>query len=363
MANDRTDKRKRRRRSGLLDIVNALLMLVVFGLIGLVALFLYGANQFYSAGAVKADATFTVEKGASIRTTAQRLEEQGLIPPNQVLASEWIFRAGSYGLKKESSLKAGVYQLKAGFSMADVLHEITEGEPLAFFVMVNPGQSSYEVAEALNAATTSLTGDPVPVPPEGSVLPVRHDYFPGDNRADLLKQMQAEMDKAVDAAWAKCQPEVCGPAAPLKTRQDFVILASIVEKETGLASERPLVAGLFINRLRKGIPLQTDPTILYGVFKGVPQADLTITASQKARETPYNTYQIKGLPPTPITNPGEDALAAVANPDKTDYLYMMAKTPGDYRDGHYFARTLDEHNANVRKYRAQEREQGSSAPQ
>jgi UPF0755 protein len=173
--------------------------------------------------------------------------------------------------------------------------------------------------------------------------------------------MTDQMTAEVDRVWATCKPEICGPEGLLKTKAEFVTLASIVEKETGLAEERPIVASLFLNRMREGMRLQTDPTILYGLYHGVPQASLIITASQKAKETPYNTYIIDGLPPTPIANPGTAALEAVANPADTQYLYMMAKTPGDYSTGHYFAETLSEHQENERKYRVQEREQAEEA--
>ncbi|HQZ13781.1 MAG TPA: endolytic transglycosylase MltG [Devosia sp.] len=353
MATDDRKQKRRRSRNGFLDVINGLLMIVVLGLIVGVGGFFWGASQFYSAGPTKEDSTFFVEKGNGLSTIAGRLAEQDLI------GNSLLFRAGSWATDRSPTILPGEYKIPAGSSMADILKIITSGKPLEYFVMVNPGQSSYEVAAALNDPALSLTGDPVPVPPEGSVLPVRHDYFPRDDRAAILKAMQADMDAAVDKYWAQCEPDVCGPDGVLKTKQDFVTMASIVEKETGLDSERPIVASLFINRLKDGMRLQTDPTILYGLYKGVPQASLSITASQKAKATDYNTYVIDGLPPTPIANPGEAALAAVANPDATDYLYMMAVTPGNYSDGHYFAKTLKEHQANEKKYRAQEKEQAA----
>jgi UPF0755 protein len=354
-ADDRKDKRRRRGHSGLVSIVNGLLTLVVLGLVVGIGVFLWGVSQFYAAGPAKDEVAFFVERGSGLGLVAERLENQGLID------NRLIFQAGGWALKKQGQLKPGEFRIAANASMAQILELLTEGKPVEYFVMVNPGQSSYEVAALVNDPAQALTGDPVAVPPEGTVLPVRHDYFPRDDRADVLQAMQDEMAKAVDAIWAKCRPDVCGPEAPLKTKEELVILASIVEKETGIPSERPIVASLFLNRMKAGMRLQTDPTILYGLYKGVPQEKLTITASQKARETPYNTYVIDGLPPTPIANPGLAALEAVANPADTDYLYMMAVTPGDYSDGHYFATTLAEHQANEKKYRRQEREQATEA--
>jgi UPF0755 protein len=190
-------------------------------------------------------------------------------------------------------------------------------------------------------------------------LPVRHDYFPLDKRDDVLKAMQDAMVAAIDKAWAACDPEVCGADKPVKSKAELVTLASIVEKETGLESERPMVAALFINRLRRGMKLQTDPTIIYGLTRGERPLDGGITASQKAAETPYNTYIIDGLPPTPIANPGEAALMAVAQPADSGFLYMMAVTPGKPSDGHYFASSLEEHQANEAKYRRLENQQAA----
>jgi UPF0755 protein len=362
MSDDRKQKRKRR-SNGFFDVLNGLFMLVVLGLIVVVGVFLFGVTQFYAPGPQAEEKVFFVQRGASLGSVAELLENQG------VISNRMIFQGAGWAMRKQRDLKPGEFTIPANASMGEILTLLTEGRPKEYFVMVNPGQSSYEVAQALNNPNQNLIGDPVAVPPEGSILPVRHDYFPRDDRNALLRSMQEAMTAAVDKAWAACRPDVCGENGPLKTKQDFVILASIVEKETGIDSERPVVASLFINRMREGMRLQTDPTILYGLYQGVPQASLVITRSQKARETPYNTYVIDGLPPTPIANPGVAALEAVANPADTDFLYMMAVTPGDYSDGHYFATTLAEHQANEQKYRRQEREQaaeeaaGEAAPQ
>jgi len=339
--------RRRRRRSGFVDVVNALLTLVVLGLLAVVGLFLYGANRYYAPGAVKADTNFIVEKGSSLRTTAQRLEEQGLIPPNELIPSEWIFRIGAYGQRKEASLKAGVYELKANSSMAEVLNQLIEGEPLDFFVNVIPGDTSYAVAEKLNADNPNLTGDPVPVPPEGSLLAVRYDYFPGDTRASVLEKMQAEMKAKVDEIWKGRDTSI---DAVIKSPAELVTLASIVEKETGLASERAQVAAVFINRLKKKMRLQTDPTVLYGVSEGKVVINRSPTSAELKAKNAYNTYQIDGLPPGPIANPGEDALLAVARPAQTKDLYFVAKSANP-ADGHLFAMTYAEHRKNVAAYR------------
>jgi UPF0755 protein len=349
MANERSEKRarKKRRGGGLLSVINALLTLLVLGILVVVGVFLYTANQFYAPGAVKAETNFVVEKGASIGTTAQRLEEQGLIPQGQLIPSSLIFRAGSIGLKKQGSIKAGVYALQPNASMADILTEITEGKPLDFFVNVIPGDTSFQVAERLNAEGPNLTGELVPIPAEGTLLAVRYDFFPGDTRVSVLEKMQAEMKKKVDEIWAGRDPAI---DAVIKSPAELVTMASIVEKETGVASERPQVAAVFINRLKKNMRLQTDPTVLYGVTEGKAVLNRSPTSSELKAKTAYNTYQIDGLPPGPIANPGEDALRAVAHPAAIKDLYFVAKSASP-SDGHLFAETYAQHRKNVALYR------------
>ncbi|KQW80451.1 hypothetical protein ASC89_10295 [Devosia sp. Root413D1] len=359
MANERSEKRarKKRRSGGLLSVINALLTLLVLGILVAVGIFLYGASQFYAPGAVKTEANFTVEKGSSVMTTARRLEEQGLIPQGQLLPSEWLFWGGARALKKEGDLKAGVYALKPNSSMADILTELTEGKPLDFFVNVIPGDTSFQVAERLNAVGPNLTGEPVPVPPEGTLLAVRYDFFPGDSRISVLEKMQAEMKKTVDEIWAGRDPAI-DPV--IKSPAELVTMASIVEKETGVASERPQVAAVFINRLKKSMRLQTDPTVLYGVTEGKAVLSRGPTSSELKAKTAYNTYQIDGLPPGPIANPGEDALRAVAHPAAIKDLYFVAKSANP-ADGHLFAETYAEHRKNVRLYRKAAAEADSEA--
>jgi UPF0755 protein len=347
MANERTEKRQKRRRGGgFIDVLNALLTLVVIGILIVVGAFLYLANQFYAPGAVKVDTNFQVEKGTSITTTAALLEEQGLLPAGQLIPSQLIFRAGSYAMKKQASLKAGVFVLKANSSMADILEELTEGEPLAIFVNVIPGETSFAVSQKLNEAT-SLTGDPVPAPAEGSLLAIRYDFMPGDARQTLLDQMQAQMKAKLDKIWAERDKSIDDV---IKSPEELVTLASIVEKETGLETERPQVASVFINRLRKKMPLQTDPTVLYGVTEGKVVINRSPTSAELKQKNAYNTYLNPGLPPGPIANPGEEALLAVAHPAVTKDLYFVAKSANP-ADGHLFAATYADHRKNVKLYR------------
>ena len=352
MARDRIDKKgRRRRRSGFLDILNGLLTLLVLGLLVAAGAFLYGANQFYAAGAVKQDTNFTVEKGSRLSVVADRLEEQ------QLVSNRWIFQVGTWALRKQTEMKAGVYVLKANFSMADVLNEITEGKPLDFFVNVIPGETSFLVAQRINEATSNLSGDPISVPAEGALLAVRYDFFPGDTRQSVLDAMQARMKEEVATIWAGRDQTI---DEVIKSPEEMVILASIVEKETGLETERPQVAAVFLNRLKKNMRLQTDPTVLYGVTLGKAVLNRGPTSKELRAETPYNTYQIDALPPGPIANPGTDALMAVAHPAATKDLYFVAKSASP-ADGHLFAATYAEHRKNVAAYRKAAEAEAESA--
>jgi UPF0755 protein len=358
--NDRKVKRSRRiANNGFVEFGHAFITLIMIGIVIIAGVVVWALTVFSSSGPSTSEQAFFVQRDTGLSTVAALLEEQGLITDRTLfsLVGQWVFR-------KAGDLKPGEFVIPAGASMGDILRELTEGTPIPRFVMVNPGEESELVAAKINDPALKLSGDPVKVPAEGSVLPVRHDYSPGDNRDALLERMQAEMTAAVDAAWEKCRPDVCGDDQPIKSKADLVTFASLIEEETGIAEERPKVASVFLNRLRDGERLQTDPTILYGLFRGKPQASRVITQSQLDTETPYNTYFITGLPPTPISNPGVASLEAAANPEETNFKYMVAKQPGDYTKGHAFAETLDEHNANVAEYRALERQAAEEpAPQ
>jgi UPF0755 protein len=222
-----------------------------------------------------------------------------------------------------------------------VINMLARGETVARRLTVAEGLTVAEVFRLL-AETEALSGELPEPPPEGSLLPETYFYALGDERAELVRRMQRGMRQLLDELWpARVR------ALPLADRQQALVLASIVDKETGVAGERGAVAAVFHNRLRRGMRLQSDPTVIYGLTEGNGPLDRELTRADWLHESPYNTYRIDGLPPGPIGNPGRAALEAALNPDEVDYLYFVADGSG----GHAFGRTLDEHNRNVAKWR------------
>lgn len=271
--------------------------------------------------------------GTSVATMARQLEDKKII--RSALAFRFAARLGG----KANRFKAGTYQFPAQASMMTVLKQIEDGKVIRSFVTIPEGRTSAQAVRILKAVT-DLTGD-IDVPPEGSILPETYDYQRGEARQAVLDRMLEAGRKALDAEWANRQPDL-----PVKTKEEALILASVVEKETGIASERPQVAAVFVNRLRKGMRLESDPTVIYGITNGEPLGR-GLLRSELDKKTPWNTYAIDGLPVTPIGNPGRESLRAVLNPPKTEALFFVA----DGKGGHVFAATYDEHLQNVARWR------------
>jgi UPF0755 protein len=259
-------------------------------------------------------------------------------------ADRFLMQAKIFGGGK--SIQAGEYEVPAKASPSQILDLLQSGKTLQRFVAIPEGLPSIMVWERLMRAPT-LTGN-VPVPEEGSVLPDSYSYQRGESRAAVLKRMQDAMTKELDRLWAKK-----GPRSVVNSKRDAIILASVVEKETGKASERPMVAGVYSNRVRIGMKLDADPTVIYPITKGKPLGR-RILRSELNADNGYNTYARAGLPLGPIANPGRESIAAVLNPAETQALYFVADGTG----GHVFANTLAEHNANVRKWYALRRQRG-----
>lgn len=287
---------------------------------------------WYTSGPLAKEVAFRVPDGSSLSSVASKLEAEGIVSS----ASTFKLRARLLG--GDSTIKAGEFALPPHASMSRVFDLLTGGEVLRRFVTVPEGMPSIMVYERL-MANPLLTGE-IAVPAEGSILPDTYELQQGESRQAVVNRMQAAMKKALAEEWKKR-----GSNAYVRSPQEAIILASIVEKETGKASERTMVAGLYSNRLREGMRLQADPTIIYPITKGKPLGRRILQSEIRAVND-YNTYSMAGLPKGPITNPGRDSIAAALNPADTDVLYMVADGSG----GHAFATTLPEHNANVRKW-------------
>ncbi|MDF1607230.1 endolytic transglycosylase MltG [Hoeflea sp. YIM 152468] len=335
-------KRSRRARNQVVMFLNFILSLMIFIAVVAVGAFLYGKSEFEGRGPLDRTTDFMVREGAALNQIASGLEGQGII------SNQRIFSLGAKSVLGDDTLKAGEYEIKAHSSMREIVELMQSGKSILHAFTVPEGQTVEQVFDRLRA-DTMLVGDlPAEMPAEGALLPETYKFSRGTTRTEILEQMEKAQARVLEQVWARRVPDL-----PIKTPEELVILASIVEKETAKADERPRVAGVFINRLNQSIRLQSDPTIIYGLFGGAGKpSDRPIYKSDIEKPTPYNTYVIDGLPPTPIANPGREAMEAVANPSKTKDLYFVADGTG----GHAFAETLDEHNTNVARWRRLESE-------
>jgi UPF0755 protein len=341
-------RRSKKARSQVIIFFNFVMTMIVMICVIAVAAFYYMIRSFQQPGPLETNTHFMVRQGNGLAEIAANLERNGIIADGRIFR----YVTATY-LRKGETLKAGEYEIKAGASMKDVMETLESGKSILYSVVLPEGLTVRQMMLKL-AEDTVLEGDlPAELPPEGSLRPDTYKFSRGTKRGEILSQMRAAQQKMVDQVWERRDPDL-----PVKSKEDFVVLASIVERETGKEDERAHVASVFINRLQKGMRLQSDPTIVYGLFGGDGKpSDRPIYKSDLSKQTPYNTYQIKGLPPTPIANPGRAALEAVANPWRTNDLYFVADGTG----GHVFAATLEEHNANVRRWRKVEGERTSGA--
>ena len=308
-------------------------------LVGFLAagLFLY---SWSGAERVEQDTPFVVSAGSTLTEVAGQLQEQGVIGD----ADAFLLQAKVFG--SSEPIQAGEFLLSAGSSRADILAAFQSGDVIRRFITIPEGMPSVMVYERLMAEPL-LTGE-IPVPEEGTVLPDTYDFERGEERAKLLARMQVAMRSYIAEAWPRRKPGIA-----VSTPEEAVILASIVEKETGVASERRMVAGLYSNRVKKSMLLQADPTIIYPITKGKPLGR-RIRQSEIAAINDYNTYTMTGLPKGPITNPGRESIAAVLDPAPTDAVYMVADGEG----GHEFNETLEGHQAAVDRWYALRRARG-----
>lgn len=377
---------------------NALTVLIV-GIIALAGVIGWGQNAYVSEGPLEEAIFFEVPRGASLTAVSRDLEEAGAIKNGTV------FRLGARYSERDGDLKFGNYEIPAGSTMGEILDIVTAGgpstfrytstfivrsqgaetrvreripgqealaevatfaageplpeayaalveanTPMIYRVSIAEGLTSWQITEGLKAAHF-LSGEIEELPPEGALAPDTYEVTRGTDRATLLGLMAAAQERVLANAWENRQEGI-----PVNSPEEAMILASIIEKETSVPDERGLVASVFTNRLRQGMRLQTDPTVIYGVTNGQGVLGRGLRRSELRRETPYNTYVISGLPPTPIANPGRAAIEAAVNPLDSPYIFFVADGTG----GHAFSVTLDEHNQNVRRWRQIEAERANS---
>ena len=378
---------------------NAVTFLLV-GVFLLGGVILWGQSEYAAAGPLEEPICLRVERGSTMRRVSEDLAAQGAV------SSPSIFRIGADYQEKTQLLKAGSFLVEPGSSMAEIVDVVTRGgastcgTEIVYRVGVNrvsaqvreldpatnrfvekaefqpgveetpeiyadkrgeadtryrvalaEGVTSWQVVEALKALDV-LEGDVAEVPPEGALAPDSYEVRPGDAREAVIARMASAQETIVAEAWDSRADDL-----PIGSAEDLLILASIIEKETSVAEERRQVASVFVNRLNQNMRLQTDPTVIYGITEGRGVLGRGLRRSELRRETPWNTYVIEGLPPTPIANPGRASLMAAAQPDDTDYIFFVADGTG----GHAFSVTLEEHNRNVARWREIEAERAAAA--
>ena len=314
-----------------LKLLAALLMLAAFAGVVVIASWTQLAAYLVRPGPAHEETVVVLPRGAGLAQITASLHEA------RVIDHPWLFRLAVRVSGRDRELKAGEYAFPAAIPARSVINMLANGQTVAHRLTVAEGLTVAEIYQLLEQAD-GLSGDLPPPPPEGSLLPETYFYALGDRRAELVRRMQRAMDDLLAELWP-------GRAAglPFAGRKEALMLASIVEKETATAAERPMVAAVFVNRLRRGMRLQADPTVIYGLTAGEGPLGRSLTRQDWEDDSAYNTYRIEGLPPGPIANPGRASIEAVLNPAEADYLYFVADGSG----GHAFARTLDEHNRNV----------------
>ncbi len=298
---------------------------------------LYIVRAATKPGPLTQEVIVYITPGTSTRDISNTLKNQ------KIIDSFELFTGVSYWLRQEGGLQAGEYTFAPGMSPFDVIRRIQKGEVYKRHITIPEGLTTYQIVALLNA-DPYLSGPIEGMPAEGTLLPETYQYTRGMSRRSVMNRMEQAMRDQIQTLWSN-RPSTF----PLKSAHDAVVLASVVEKETGVASERSRVAGVFFNRLRLGMKLQSDPTVIYAITKGNGPLGRALTrADLQNTDSPYNTYLYAGLPPGPIANPGRDSLMAVFAPVVSDDLYFVADGTG----GHAFAKTLDGHNQNVARWRA-----------
>jgi UPF0755 protein len=333
-------------RHPLVVIGNAIISFFVLAALAAGIALFFGKQRFEASGPLAADRIVNIPRGSGMRDIADTLSREGVID------QPWLFIGGVLVLKAREDLKAGEYEFKAHSSMRDVVATIVEGKVVAHQVGIPEGLTSEQIVARL-LQDDILSGDVKEIPREGSLLPDTYNFARGITREQMIARMQQAEQRLLRDIWEHRAADL-----PLKTPEQLVVLASLVEKETGKPEERTRVAAVFVNRLKQRMKLQSDPTIIYGLVGGKGSLGRPIMKNEIEQPTPYNTYIIDGLPPGPIANPGRASLEAAANPARTRELYFVADGTG----GHAFAETYEQHQKNVARLRSLESDQKDQVP-
>ena len=339
-------RRSRRVRHPLVIVGNAFFTLLVVLAVAVGAALYIGKQRFDAPGPLAEEKLVSIPRGLGIREIADLLAREGVID------QPYVFIGGVTVLKARGSLKYGEYKFTQHASLSDVVETIIEGKVIQHAVTIPEGLTSQQIVARV-LENDSLGGQIKEIPREGTLLPETYKFTRGTTRAQIIQRMQQDHQHALQEIWEHRAPDL-----PIKTPEQLVTLASIVEKETGKPEERTRVAAVFINRLKNKMRLQSDPTIIYGLTGGKGSLGHPLTKSEMEQATPYNTYQIDGLPPGPIANPGRASLEAAANPARTKELYFVADGTG----GHVFSENYAEHQKNVGRLRVMERAKPESDP-
>src|SRR4051794_12074666 len=334
-------KRSERARNPFVVVGNAIITILILLMIGAGVSYYYGRQLIESAGPLKEDKVVNIPARAGKRDISDALQKEGVINVNP-----WVFIGSVYALKASSDLKPGEYSFQKHASLRDVIGIIVEGKVVQHGVTIPEGLTSEQIVARLSD-NDIFAGSVKEIPREGTLLPETYKFPRGTTRDQVIQRMQQTQKRILAEIWERRNPEI-----PVKSPEQLVTLASIIEKETGKPDERSRVAAVFVNRLRQKIKLQSDPTIIYGLVGGKGTLGRPIKRSEIQQPSPYNTYVVEGLPPGPIANPGRASLEAAANPARTRDLFFVADGTG----GHAFTETYDQHQKNVAKLRAIEKQ-------
>jgi UPF0755 protein len=334
-------KRSERARNPFVVFGNAVITIILICMIGAGGVYVYGKKMLESPGPLAEDKTVNIPPRSGTREIAETLQREGVIDVNP-----WLFTGAALALKAKSDLKPGEYAFQKNASLRDVIGVIVEGKVVQHSITIPEGLTSEQIVARLSE-NNIFAGSVREMPREGTLLPETYKFPRGTPREQVIQRMQQTQKRVLAEIWERRNPDI-----PVKSPEQLVVLASVVEKETGRADERSRVAAVFTNRLRQKMKLQSDPTIIYGLVGGKGTLGRPIKRSEITQPSPYNTYVIEGLPPGPIANPGRASLEATANPARTRDLFFVADGGG----GHTFTETYDAHQKGVAKLRAMEKQ-------